>query len=102
MLAANSSERIIGRTPMFHRPVVAHRRTDFLSALVLVVGCAFLLTLAFQAQAGHDRCPPAAADARHETAMLDSATLVNTGAARCRTDSTSASWASAIWGAFTR
>jgi hypothetical protein len=87
---------------MFHRHLGAHRRTDFLSVLVLVVGCAFLLTVAFQAQASYERCPAPGTDARYETAVLDSGTLVNTGAARCRNDSTSASWASAIWGAFTR
>lgn len=87
---------------MFHRPVVAHRRTDFLSVLVLVVGFAFLLTLAFQAQAAYERCPAPGADGQHEAAMLDSGTLLNTGAARCPIDSTSPSWASAIWGAFTR
>lgn len=82
---------------MFHRHTAGPRRTDFLSVLVLVVGVAFLLTVAFQAHAALDPC----ADAQAEAAVLDSSPLLNTGALACRTESTSASWVSAIWGAFT-
>jgi hypothetical protein len=89
---------------MFHRHAVHHRRTDFLSALVVVVGLAFLLTVALQAQAGYrdDRCHIAAANGQRHAPVLDSAPSIEGGYLRCQTSSTSASWASAIWGAFTR
>jgi hypothetical protein len=103
MLAVNDSEFVFGRRAMFQRHEVSYRRTDFLSVLVVVVGFALLLTLALQAkaQAGDEPCRPRA-DVQQDAPVLDSAPLLSTGAARCLTESTSASWASAIWGAFTR
>ena len=89
---------------MFHRHAIHHRRTDFLGVLVFVVGLAFLLTLAFQARAAYvyDRCETAGDIGQRQAAMLDSTPSNDGGYARCQTGSTSASWASAIWGASTR
>ena len=88
---------------MFQRHPVSYRRTDFLSVLVFVVGFALVLTLALQAkaQAGDEPCLRAI-DAQQDAPVLDSAPLLSAGATRCLTESTSASWASAIWGVFTR
>ena len=89
---------------MFQRHAVPHRRTDFLSALVVVVGLAFLLTVALQAHAAYapEGCPAAVVDGQRQAPVLDFAPSNEGEYLRCQTGSMSASWASAIWGAFTR
>lgn len=85
---------------MFARQPVRYRRTDFLSVLLLVVGLALTLTVAMQADAANDPCR-GPIHAQQGGPVLDSTPLLSTGAKRCRSESTSASWASAIWGVFT-